>query len=167
MGIEVVAICALVATILITNALVPDSGINVFMKSVFGASNRAATTVIDNKVYSEYNASAPATASSLTINEGVITIGKAGSVYSPCDGKIDKITFSEETQKYDVEISHGENFKTCFSGLDFVYQSVGGRVFTSLPVGYVKSSATACFLDENDAVITNFTLEDTAVKWMV
>ena len=58
-------------------------------------------------------------------------------------------------------------FSTTLSGLSYAYLGLGDKVYGNIPVGYVKEGGfTACFNSEN-AVITDYTLEDNAVLWAV
>ena len=54
-----------------------------------------------------------------------------------------------------------------FSGLDYAYSEIGSKVYSNIPVGYVMESATMCFVDGNDAVITDYVLTDNQVVWEV
>ncbi len=167
-GVQLVAIGILVATIFLTNALVPNSGLNVFFRSVFGGGATTVTAKVDDRTYADFKPVIPvASTEGLSVKDGVMTLSLSGSVYSPCDGKVSSLTFNEETGKYDLTITHSENFKTVFSGIDYAYTEVGGAVFSNIPVGYIKEGATMCFCGENGKVITDYTLKDNAVQWAV
>lgn len=166
-GVQLFAIGILVATIFLTNAFMPNSGLNVFFKNAFGT-EQASTDDTDNRVYSDFSPVIPvANSENLKIEDGVMDITAAGSVYSPCDGTVSSLTYNEETKKYDLEITHCDNFKTILSGIDYAYTEVGGAVFSNIPVGYVKESAKMCFYGEDGSVITGYTLQDNSVVWAV
>lgn len=163
-GIELAVIGVLAAIICLTSALVPTSGINVFFKEVF--SSPPAETV-DERTYGDFSAILPVSSSNLTVENGIMTISGNSTVYSPCDGKITELTFNKETEKYDIVITHNDNFKTVIKGVDYAYSEVGGSVFSNIPVGYVKESATLCFTDGENAVITDYGIADGSVVWAV
>ncbi len=162
-GVQVAVICALVATIFLTNALFEGSGINTFFKGVFGAES---VEQVDEREFSEFAPVISVGDSALTVTDGVITSGYTGSCYSPCDGKVSSISVGEGG-KFMVEISHSKNFKTVISGLTYVYAEQGGEVFSNVPVGYLEDAgATISFYDGED-VIKNFTVDGNKVVWAV
>ncbi len=166
-GVQLLAIGVLVATIFLTNAFMPNSGLNVFFKNAFGT-EQVSTDDLDNRVYSDFSPVIPVSNSAnVRVEDGIMDITAAGSVYSPCDGTVTSLTYNEETKKYDVEITHCDNFKTFLSGIDFAYTEVGGAVFSNIPVGYVKDSAKMCFYGENGSVIKGYTLQNNSVVWAV
>ena len=165
-GVELIAIGVLVATIFLTNALVPNSGINVFMRNVFG-SNKV-ETVVDEREYKDFTAILPTSElNAITENNGIMNLSLNGSVYSPCDGKVSKIDFDEKTKTYTMEITHNDNFKTVLSGIDYAYSEMGGSVFSNIPVGHVSENATVCFYNGSGDMITDYTIADGAVVWAV
>ena len=110
---QLIIIGLLVATIFLTSALVPNSGINVFMRNVFGTESTV-EQVVDQRLYNEFDAVLPVNGvENAEINEGVTTLTNAGSLYSPCNGKVSALTLDEETNKYTIEIEHSEN-SFCF-----------------------------------------------------
>lgn len=166
-GVQLIIIGVLVATIFLTSALVPNSGINVFMRNVFGSS-ATEEVVEDLRGYEEFNAVLPVNATNgVELDKGVATFSSAGSLYSPCDGKIKAITLDEETNKYTIEIMHSENFITVFSGVDYAYSAVGESVFSNIPVGYISENATMCFLNGEGDMITDYSLEGNSIVWAV
>ena len=168
-GIVAVQLClvgALIATIFLTNALVPNSGINTFMRGVFGGGTKTVAT--DERLYSEFNPVLPVDGVVPTVAEdGVMTFAGEGSLYSPCDGKIASVTQTEDG-KFTLEITHSENFKTVFTGVDYAYVSQGDTVFSNIPVGYVLGEEVKlCFYGENGTVITDYSVDDNSVIWAV
>lgn len=164
-AIELAVIGALIATIAITNALYPASGLNAFFKSVFKGGETVAAT--DDRAYTEFSPVFAANdGKGYVLENGVATMPAAGSIYAAVDGKVEKITYNEETKKYSVRISHSDAFSSEISGLDFAYVVEGGTVYKNLPVGYAKESgSTTCFFGENGAVISDFEIVDNAVVW--
>ncbi len=161
-GLQVAVIVALLGVISVTNALNSNSGINVFLKGVFGMN---ATQSVDMREYDDFSPVISMQNGTTTLENGVITISGEGSVYSPCDGKITSVT-KTEAGTYDVEIYHSENFKTVFNGLQYVYAEVGSQVYSNIPVGYsAQGDVKMCFFENDGNVITDFTLNGSNVVW--
>lgn len=165
-GVQLVVIGLLIATILITNTIYADSGINVFLRGVF--SNNSAQVQTDDRLYSEF---APVIAmgnnQDLTISDGVISFEGKGSVYSPCDGVVSAIIENEQGQ-FTIEIMHSDNFKSIISGVERVYVLEGQKVYSRIPVGYLQDNgASMCFSDNSGAVITDYQIENGLVRWAV
>ena len=161
-GVQLAVICLLIGTIALTSILNTNSGINTFIKSVFGGEQ---VSKIDDRTFDEFS---PVFTlddqATCTVSEGIISVSGRGSVYSPCDGKILSLTKGEDG-KYDVEIEFSKNFKAVFSGLDYTYSNVGDSVKNNIPIGFIKESGKVCFMGEDNELITSYTLENNAVKW--
>ena len=162
-GVQLTIIGILIATIFLTNAIYPDSGVNVFLRGVFGTES----TYTDQRVYADFtpvinlsNGETP------VINEGVMTFSGEGSVYAPCDGKITAISKTEDG-KFCMEITHSENFKSYLTGIDFAYAGVNDTVYRNIPVGYVTAGATMCFKGVDDVLISDYQIVDDTVVWAV
>lgn len=165
-GVELIVIGILSAIICLTTALVPQSGLNVFFKEVFGGGTNAVNT--DGRVYNEFAPVLPiSNANGIEITDGVMKITSEGAIYSPCDGKISNLAFDQETNKYTVEITHSDNFKSVISGIDYAYGKLGDSVFSNIPVGHIKDVATLCFMGADGNIISNFTLDGNNVVWAV
>ena len=163
-GVQLMVIGALILTILITNSVHPNSGLNVFMRGIF--SSDQAEEVADTREYSEF-APVFATDANVSVSEGgVMTITGAGSVYSTVNGKVTSVT-QEEDGTYSMEIAHSEKFLSVISGLDRVYVSEGDTVFNTIPVGYVDDAVDMCFKGEDGAVISDYQIIDGSVVWAV
>lgn len=159
---EVVAVFALLAVIFLTNAFYADSAINVFMRKVFSPT---VTETVHEKTYDEF---APVINfnGDMALENGVITCSGSGSVYAPADGTVSSVV-QEEDGTYTVNIAHSAVFSSTLSGLSYAYLGAGDKVYGNIPVGYVTGGGfTACFNSEN-AVITNYTIENNAVLWAV
>ena len=164
-GVQLAIIGVLVATIFLTNAFYPDSGINVFMRSVFGGDTVA---VSDTRVYGDF---APVISLDdnvvTTLSDGVVTFSGEGSVYASCDGKVTALVKGEDG-KYTIEITHSDNFKSVLKGLDFAYAELGDMVYGNIPVGYaMEDGVSMCFVNGEDVVISNYEIIDNMVVWAV
>ncbi len=161
-GVQLAVICLLIGAIALTSILNTNSGINTFIKSVFGGTQ---VNKVDDRTFDEFS---PVFTlddqATYTVSEGIISVSGRGSVYSPCDGKILSLTKGEDG-KYDVEIEFSKNFKAVFSGLDYTYSNVGDSVKNNIPIGFIKESGKVCFMGEDNELITSYTLENNAVKW--
>lgn len=164
-GAQFMVIGALVFTILLTNAIVPNSGINTFFNGVFKAEQ---VDVRDERVYSDFTpVIAMGNNSGLTVAEGIINFGGQGSVYSACDGVVTDV-IKDEQGKYLIEIEHSSNFKSVIAGVEYAYVSVGDKVYSNFPVGYLfDDGATMCFKGEDGSVISDYQIIDNAVIWAV
>jgi hypothetical protein len=78
--------------------------------------------------------------------------------------KNNKIT---ENGKYDIEITHSDNFKSVLTGIDFAYAGLNDKVYSNIPVGYVMAGATMCFKGVDDVVISDFQIIEDTVVWAV
>ncbi len=163
-SLQLAVVVLLIGVIALTNVLNDNSGINVFMRSLFSPTTPVA---VDDR---EFNAFTPVIAfdEGVTLSEsGVLTVSGEGSVYSPCDGVVSSVVASEDGS-YTVEIAHSENFSTLISGLTYVYMMQGEKVYANIPVGYMSEfEASLCFLGANGAVITGYEIIDGAVVWAV
>ena len=163
-GVQLMIIGALVAIIFLTNSFYAESGINVFLRNIF--STPSVETEI--KLHNEFSpVLALGGAGEYQISDGIISCNTTGSIYAPCDGTISMIE-KDDNGKFNIEISHSEQFKTVISGLDYAYQEIGGMVFGNIPVGYVKEQQISlCFRDGEGNALTNFELNGNAVLWAV
>lgn len=164
-GVQLMVIGFLVATIFLTNAIYPDSGINVFLRGVFGVEE---SKVVDERTFDQF---APVVAmgdnQGVTIADGVISYAGKGSVYAPCNGVVTAKT-SDELGKFTIEITHSSNFKSVLSGVDIAYVELDDLVYGNIPVGYLNADgATMCFTHGDGTVISNYQIVDGAVIWAV
>lgn len=165
-SLQLIIIGVLIATIFLTTAFYPESGLNAFFSKVFKSEE---VVVLDERVYTDFAPTFNASENcQYEMIDGVATMSNKGSVYSSLDGTIKSITFNEENQKYSVEVSFSENFSSKLEGLDFVYGEVGQSVYKNIPVGFAKESgSTVCFIGESGAIISNYEIVDGAVVWAV
>lgn len=162
-GVQLTIIGLLIATIFLTNAIYPDSGVNVFLRGVFGTES----TYTDQRVYADFSPVINISDGEVpVVSDGVMTFSGEGAVYSPCDGKITAISKTEDG-KYSIEITHSENFKSLLTGIDFAYAGLNDTVYHNIPVGYVTAGATMCFKGIDDVVISDYQIVDDTVVWAV
>ena len=167
-GVQIFVICALIATIFLTSALLPNSGINAFFAGVFKAETIENQQSIDNRIYSDFSAVLPSSKlENVTLTDGVMALNGEGSIYAPCEGEITTLEKGDDG-KFMVEITHNNNFKTVLNGIDHVYFEMGSKVLSTIPVGYaISDSATACFYGSNGSMITDFTIAESGIIWAV
>ena len=159
-GIGVFAIVALTLAIIMTNAVFPNSAINVFFRSVFGTEQK---TVADTRVFSDFDVSLPY--GEVSLDNGVITLNEKGSLYSTADGAVETLSKGEDG-KFTMLIRHSDNFFTAITGMDYAYFGIGDQVRRTVPVGYANGTgATVCFLDGDNSVIASYTVSDDVVLW--
>lgn len=158
-GVQLCVIGALVLGIFLTDAFMADSGINTFIKGVFGGEKATVKNYDDFK---------PVLSSgTVNVNEGVITISGKNSIYAPCDGTVAAIS-KDENGTYTVEVKHSDNFKTLLTGLDMIYVEDGQTVFGNIPLGYVNGgNAKLCFFDGDGRMLNDFSVDGNAVIWAV
>lgn len=160
---QVAVIGLLIVSIILTNYLYADSGINVFFREVFGAEQ---TVSVDQREYDDFLPVLSMGDAEVTLTDGIMSFSGAGSVYSPCDGVVSAITQTEDG-KYTVEITHSTNFKSIISGIDYAYAGLEQKVYGNIPVGFVRDGVTACFKNQDDAVISDYQIVDGGIVWSV
>lgn len=155
----------LIGVIAITNIVNENSGINVFMKSLFAPQEKI---VVDEREFSDFSpVFSFGETENITLTDGVVTFSGKGSVYSPCEAVVESITQNGEGL-YTLTLSHSANFSSKIEGLKFVYAGVGDKVFSTIPVGYVDNEkASLCFFNEEKALITGYEIIDNTVVWAV
>lgn len=155
----------LLAVIFLTNAFYPNSGLRVFLSSVFDSSEQT-VTVTDERTFKDFSPVLCFSESQAKLDEGLITVSGEGSVYSSLDGVVKEVTV-DGNGRYNVEIAHSDNFTSLISNLDFVYGEVGDTVYSNIPIGYASENLSMCFLDANESVITDYEIIDSTVVWGV
>lgn len=164
-ALQLMVIGVLLTTIFLTNALIPSSGINNFIKGVFGTGTQASEE--DVRLYSEFNPALPTETENILIEDGIMTFSGNGSIYPPCDGTITSLTTSEDG-KYTLTIMHNKNFSSILTGVDYAYCEKGDKVLSNIPVGYtLGQEVTLCFTGGDGSVITDYSLSENSVIWAV
>lgn len=156
---QVITIFVLAVGILLTNVFWKDSGINNLLKTVFSETSARA---VDDRTYDKFQAYSPAK-DLIEVENGVMTVKEGCAVYSPADGKVAKVDFSND--KYSITISHSDNYKTVISGVDYSYVKVGDKVFTSTPVCYSKEGGAEVSMYNENSIITAFSVEEGKIVW--
>lgn len=136
---EFVAVCALCATILLTNLFWQGSAINTFFRDIVSPQE---TVQEDDRVYSELTLGSvvsDAEIECMVSETGVLTFTAACSVYAPCAGTVRNVAESDGT--YTVEIEHTTSFSTVIAGLTHAYVAAGDTVFATIPLGYSDGAA--------------------------
>ncbi len=163
-SLQLAMVVVLIGIIAVTNVLNANSGINVFMRSLFSPTQ---TVEADLREFNEFTPVIAMGNDVTLLESGVLSANGEGSIYSPCDGVVSSVTQTNDGS-YTVKIAHSENFSTLISGLTYVYMGQGENVYSNIPVGYMEDfSASLCFLGTDGAVITGYEVVDGAVVWAV
>ena len=157
---ELIAVCALVGVIFLTNAFYPDSAINAFMKKTFSPS---ATSPVSQKTYKDF--SPVIGAGAFTLSDGVISFSEGGAVYCLLDGTAESVRLAEDG--YEITVAHAGSFKTVLSGLKYAYAEEGEKVFGNIPVGYAEDGGYRMCFSSDNAIITDYTIDQSTVVWAV
>lgn len=164
---EFVAVCALCATILLTNLFWQGSAINTFFRGLITPQE---TVQEDDRVYSELTLGSVVSDAEIecTVSDtGVLTFTGACSVYSPYAGTVQSVTESDGL--YTVEIEHTTSFSTVIAGLTHAYFAQGDEVFSTIPVGYTDgSSAVSVTMYDAGTPISAYSVSETGdIVWNV
>ena len=160
-SVQLAVIGVLVACICLTNAFIKDSAMNVFFAQIF----KPQSEVVDTREYNDFTPTFSIAEGQASIEEGVMKVSKIGSVYTSLDGNVSSV--SSQDGKFTVEITHNDNFKTVFSGLDYVYVENGANVYGNIPLGYsVQDGYSVCFYSA-EGIITEYTLSEGQIVWAV
>lgn len=165
---EFIAVCALCATILLTNLFWQDSAINTFFRGLIAEETPAAAP--DERSYAELTPGSVVSDADIecSVSEaGVLTFTGECSVYPPCDGVVESV--AESGGAYTVEIRHTTSFSTVVAGLTYAYPAAGEAVYSTIPVGFTDGvSAVTVSLYDGDSLIRAYSLdEDNDIVWNV
>ena len=158
--VEFALACALCGTIFLTNVFMPTSAINTFFRSLMPADEEQA----DNRIYSDFTLASVVS----ELSDAEITVSPAGvlsftdecCVYPAVDGKVAEVT-KNASGTYDVKISHTDSFYGIISGLDYVYYTVGDKVYSNVPVGFSKGeSAVQVTMYSGDELLNCYAVDD-------
>lgn len=162
---EFVAVCALCATIFLTNIFMTDSAINTFVRGLWtGEADTADTRTYEDftlsPVVNEY-----ADVELAVSDTGVLTFTAACSVYAPCAGEVTAVNGDAENG-YTVELAHSDLFSTVISGLSDVYFAEGESVLTNVPLAYTDGThpVRVTFYEEG-SLISGVTVEGGTLAW--
>lgn len=159
---EGIAAFALVVAILLTNIFWENSGMNTFFKKAFSPAQ--ATT--DARSYNSFNAQSPSSSLDGKVEDGVMTFSGKGALYPVCDGKVSSVKQSDDG-KYEITIAHSGSFKTVISGVDYSYCDENEEVFKYIPVCYLNGGEAKVYMYNDDALVTNYVLENGSIIWSV
>lgn len=136
---EFIAVCALCATIFLTNIFMTDSAINTFVRGLWNGNADTA----DTRTYEDFTLSPVVnefTDVELAVSDtGVLSFTAACSVYAPCEGEVAAVNGDAENG-YTVELKHSDTFSTVMSGLTNVYFAVGDSVRSNVPLAYTDGT---------------------------
>lgn len=167
LGVEFSLACALCGAIFLTNVFMPTSAINTFFRSL----GREETAKADTRAYSEFAISRVVSEyadTELNLSPtGVLTFTDECCVYPAVEGVLASVTTLSDG-RYEVKISHNDDFYSVLSGLDYVYYAEGDEVRSNIPLGYTRGEAeVAVTMFSNDLPITAYTLgENNALSWV-
>ena len=162
---EFAAACLLCATIFMTNVFLPQSGMNVFFRSL---SQKEETPVRKN--YSDFTLQSVVSDFAevpLSVSEtGVLSFRGKCRVYPAVDGTLAAIT-KNENGTYDIKISHTEDFYGMICGLNEVYYAEGDKVYANIPVGYTRGEEDVqVTMYSGEQMLTSFTVnEQNCLSW--
>lgn len=159
---EGIAAFALVVAILLTNIFWENSGMNTFFKKAFSP----AQVTTDARSYNSFNAQSPSSSLDGKVEDGVMTFSGKGALYPVCDGKVSSVKQSDDG-KYEITIAHSGSFKTVISGVDYSYCNENEEVFKYIPVCYVNGGEAKVYMYNDDALVTNYVLENGSIIWSV
>ncbi len=162
---EFAAVCALCATIFLTNIFMTDSGINTFVRGLFQGNASA----VDTRTYSDFKLSPVVndyTDAEIAVSEtGVLSFTAKCSVYAPCTGTVASVNGNKETG-YTVELKHSDSFSTIMSGLDTVYMAQGDTARSNIPLGYSDGEGEIRVMFYSDGTLLNCcTVGDDGLSW--
>ena len=136
---EFIAVCALCATIFLTNIFMTDSAINTFVRGLWNGNADTA----DTRTYEDFTLSPVVnefTDVELAVSDtGVLSFTAACSVYAPCEGEVAAVNGDAENG-YTVELKHSDTLSTVMSGLTNVYFAVGDSVRSNVPLAYTDGT---------------------------
>lgn len=159
---EGIAAFALVVAILLTNIFWENSGMNTFFKKAFSP----AQVTTDVRSYNSFNAQSPSSSLDGKVEDGVMTFSGKGALYPVCDGKVSSVKHSDDG-KYEITIAHSGSFKTVISGVDYSYCDENEEVFKYIPVCYLNGGEAKVYMYNDDALVTNYVLENGSIIWSV
>lgn len=159
---EGIAAFALVVAILLTNIFWENSGMNTFFKKAFSP----AQVTTDARSYNSFNAQSPSSSLDGKVEDGVMTFSGKGALYPVCDGKVSSVKQSDDG-KYKITIAHSGSFQTVISGVDYSYCDENEEVFKYIPVCYLNGGEAKVYMYNDDALVTNYVLENGSIIWSV
>lgn len=157
-SVQVVAVFVLIVGIILTNIFLEDSGMNNLLRSVFGTDTQSVSTL----EFSEFQPLSPSKTGEVSLEGGVMSVN-GGSVYSPCDGVIERIDTVDG--KFNVTVRHSDSFSTLISGLELCYGAVGETVYSNIALGYSEETMLVSMFDGN-SLLTEYTIAENEIVWL-
>lgn len=162
---EFVAVCALCATIFLTNIFMTNSAINTFVRGLFAghASTADARTYADFKLSPVVN---DYTDTEISVsNTGVMSFTAKCSVYPPCDGTVTAVN-GNETTGYTVSLKHSDSFSSIISGISAVYCAEGDKVKSNLPFAYTNGeNSVHVMFYSGDNLLNCYSVNEGVIAW--
>ncbi|MDE6059475.1 MAG: M23 family metallopeptidase [Clostridia bacterium] len=162
---EFVAVCALCATIFLTNIFMTNSAMNTFVRGLF---NGKASTA-DARTYSDFTLTSVVndyTDAEITVsNTGVMSFTAKCSVYPPCEGTVASINGNENTG-YTISLKHSDSFSSIISGIDTVFCAEGDKVKSNIPIAYTKGeSSVHVMFYSGDNLLNCYSVGEGGIAW--
>ena len=162
---EFIAVCALCATIFLTNIFMTNSAINTFVRGLFQEPASSA----DTRTYSDFTLSPVVneyTDAEVAVSDtGVMSFTAACSVYAPCEGELASVNGDAENG-YTIELKHSDSFSTVMSGLSALYFAEGEEVLPNVPLAYSDGSREVrVSFYEDGSPLNCYTLNEDGLAW--
>ncbi|MCI9010362.1 MAG: M23 family metallopeptidase [Clostridia bacterium] len=162
---EFVAVCALCATIFLTNIFMSNSAINTFVRGLFNgnASTADARTYSDftlNPVVNDY------TDAEITVsNTGVMSFTAKCSVYPPCDATVTAVN-GNETTGYTISLKHSDSFTSIISGISSVFCAEGDKVKHNIPIAHSNGEGSVhVMFYSGDTLLNCYSVNEGEIAW--
>ncbi len=154
---QVTAACALVASVVALSVFGESLGVGKLFAGVF---KNDADVIAP---YTDYEITLPCLSGGVTLEDGILSVAKKGSVYPSMDGKVTTVTL--ENGKYSVEVEYADNLRSVYDGLDHSYFAVGDIVYRKVPLGYSNGEKyTVCFYS-GDELLTDYGINSDRIVW--
>ncbi len=163
---EFALVCALSATIFLTNVFMPTSAINRFFSGM-----TKKTEAVDDRTYSDFTLSNVVSALSDTEIElseaGVLSFTDECMVYPAVDGTVTDVLQAEDGS-YTVKISHSKTFTGVMEGLNQVYYAIGDTVKANVPIGFTNGErAVQVTMYSSGELLNCFEMtDDNCLAWL-
>lgn len=154
---QLITIFALVVAILLTNIFWENSAMNNMFKHVF---NKEKNVTLN---YNEFDAVAPTVDRAVSLDNGVMSVSGKGSIYSPVAGEVTCV--EEKDGKWEMTITHTDEFKSVISGLDCCFYEKGYQIYSTTPIGYSSGDAVTVEMFNNGNLITDYSIADGVIIW--
>lgn len=161
---ETVAIGLIAVGIFVTNIFMPNSAIN----GLIGNFTTTSAKQPAEPSYTEFTL-APVVSelsdAEMAVSEsGVLSFTAKGSVYPICAGTVSKVY--QQDGLYTVEIAHTSTFTSVITGLTNVYNELGTKVASNIPVAYSDGGQEVrVTMYDSGNLLNCFTLTDEVPVW--